>query len=96
MSMSEHFVTTNAFPLWVTGQVSKCACWLAGCLVVGLAWLGPAACCVAWGAYWCWGTDSLLDPRDTWWTGCCLDWRAVTAWLVRDNVLAGSSEIVNI
>ena len=60
---------------------------LAGCLVVGLAWSGgmlPGMGCVL-----VLGTDSLLDARDTWWTGCCLDWWAVTGWLVRDNAAAG-------
>ena len=60
---------------------------LADCLVVGLAWSGgmlPGMGCVL-----VLGTDSLLDARDTWWTGCCLDWWAVTGSLVRDKVLAG-------
>ena len=46
VSLSEHFVTTNTFPAIMgdrTGeQVRMLAVWL-------LAWLGVAACCLAWG-----------------------------------------------
>ena len=42
VSLSGHFVATNTFPLWVTGQVSKGACWL----VVGFVW-GCAVCVTA-------------------------------------------------
>ena len=34
VSLSEHCVTTNTFPLWVTGWVSRCA-WLAWLEAVG-------------------------------------------------------------